>query len=970
MPRLINPVEWRLQSLRPDDESSPIVSLENSKGHHFHIHAIEGGLVRVVHSLPPEIGQPRLRNHDREDEAGVDGFVWEKRRRGDWQVEVSESSKEVTISRSGNLGAKGRLRLKIDYSYTVKMSSYWDSEEGKEESHPFLRDFKSAYMYDARTLRVFHQVCREQSYMPFSEFARPANDNHVPQKERFEYVYGLGESKGPMMKDGKRYHMDARDSLAADPLETDPLYKLCPFYLHFNQRSGFWYGLYYNTLSPSVFDFSGEHDFATGEFRSFSAESGPLDYYLLLGGESGTEEERIEGRRQITRGKPSLPSIVTQFARLVTPYTSGPAGNVSSGWQASPTLPPLNQFGYLASSLTLSERADAQEATVRYVKEARLNMFPVDSLHLSSGYAVDSVTKERNYFTWDSVKYPDPAALGKTLEQDLCCQVIINVKPWLLETHPSYSQSAARSAFVRAAPDARPSPKSKDGRARDEDRCGPYSSHPARTMHWSKGMGVTGKGSYFDFSNRSACQEWQRLMTTGVLQNNITGFWIDNNEFSSIIDDDEEIRGEIDMWSVPESVASANPLRERAGEGKTIVNRMGWGKRPISIGSVGRGVLTMGMARATFEHLYLRLPNRRPVLVTRSAVPGMQAFAHATWSGDNSTSWLSLKWSTKLTLSFGLSFGMGLYGHDIGGFAGEHSPSAELLIRWCQQSMWHTRFTIHSWKKVTTTPWMYGQDETGIIRKVIHRRYRLIPMLYSLFVTHYHRRGWPVIKPLLWYHSQDFECLTQDEQFLVGSHVLVAPVCDCGERSAKFHLPGKVDDDTDDHHNASWYELGANKWHQPGRDGLTLTLDAPLHRCPTLVREGGVIVLGPAIVSHLPSPAPLNRVRTIEIYPTPSDNLKHRSPGRTVSQGSFTLIEDDGVSNEATEHGMFTEIVVYFCATEKQVTVGARVERAHYAGTWQLKFSLPESDRRNMVSSDESASTHDRYLIITVAVGL
>lgn len=60
-------------------------------------------------------------------------------------------------------------------------------------------------------------------------------------------------------------------------------------------------------------------------------------------------------------------------------------------------------------------------------------------------------------------------------------------------------------------------------------------------------------------------------------------------------------------------------------------------------------------------------PNVRPVVVTRSFVPGMQAFAHGSWSGDNSTSWLSLKWSTKMTLSVGLSCGPGLYGHDIGG---------------------------------------------------------------------------------------------------------------------------------------------------------------------------------------------------------------------------------------------------------------------------------------------------------------
>lgn len=791
MPRLINPVDWRIEAINPDELTTPLLSLVNSKGHRFYLQIVDQGLIRVVHSLPYESHLPRLRNHLRADEVGVDGSVWE-RRRGDWHVQVNEHSKEAVIT--GNAA----ILIKVDYSYTITLSWYLNNS-----TDPFLSDFKSAYLYDVQTQRVFHQVCREQSYVPLSEHARPANENNIFNEDRYEFIYGLGESKGPMMKDGKRYLVDARDSLAADPQDTDPLYKLCPFYLHFNKRTRFWYGLYYNTLSPSIFDFSGEHDFATGQFRSFSTDLGPLDYYLLLGND----------------GMNSLPSIVSQFAKLVTPFSSGPCGcEGDDGWQTSPTLPHLSQFGYLASSLTLSERHDAQEAVVDYVKLAHSHGFPIDSMHLSSGYAVDSITGERNYFTWDSAKYPDPAALGRTLEKQLCCKVIINVKPWLLETHSSYHTTAERGAFIKAAPDSR---SIRLGELPiDPDRCGHFSSQPARTMHWSKGMGVTGKGSYFDYSSKEGCREWQRLMTQGVLKNNISGFWIDNNEFSSLIDDEEELEGDIDMWSIPEAVS---PISTRGDE---VAKRMGWGRGPISAGSVGRAVLTMGMARATFEHLYNSFVNQRPVIVTRSAVPGMQAFAHATWSGDNSTTWSHLKWSTKLSLSFGLSFGMGLYGHDIGGFAGQHSPSPELLIRWCQQSLWFTRFTIHSWKKISTTPWMYGQEETKMIRNVIQERYQLIPMIYSLYVTHYHRRGWSVIKPLLWYHSRDFHCLSQDEQFLVGSHILIAPICDFGHRSTTFHLPGVVDEEEEGAYEVCcWFDLhGDQTWYEPGKDGLTVRL--------------------------------------------------------------------------------------------------------------------------------------------------
>lgn len=169
--------------------------------------------------------------------------------------------------------------------------------------------------------------------------------------------------------------------------------QLCPFTIQYNARTRFWYGLYYNTLSPSIFDLGAEHDFSTGNWRSFTAEHGPLDYYLLLG-----EDDVLEKGVRIARAPvaPNVPAIVSQFAKLVTPHCPGLMGsrergpsaqkvsvaerNATKGWQASPTLPPLSQFGYLASSLTLSERADAQDAVIEYVRTC------VSALRVSEGH--------------------------------------------------------------------------------------------------------------------------------------------------------------------------------------------------------------------------------------------------------------------------------------------------------------------------------------------------------------------------------------------------------------------------------------------------------------------------------------------------------------------------------------------------------------------------------------------------------
>ena len=58
-------------------------------------------------------------------------------------------------------------------------------------------------------------------------------------------------------------------------------------------------------------------------------------------------------------------------------------------------------------------------------------------------------------------------------------------------------------------------------------------------------------------------------------------------------------------------------------------------------------------------------PTERPYLVSRSGAAGMQRYVQ-TWSGDNTTSWHTLRWNQRMALTMSLS-GMFNIGHDIGG---------------------------------------------------------------------------------------------------------------------------------------------------------------------------------------------------------------------------------------------------------------------------------------------------------------
>ncbi|KAJ7267606.1 glycosyl hydrolases family 31-domain-containing protein [Mycena haematopus] len=847
----------------------PVFELRNPRGHALLIQPISDTVVRVVHQLPLQVF-PQKTNV---------GIAWEP---------VAPSA---TVEIDGTNGTVKTSMLTVKINFEACPTLEWFTKGGI----PFHADSKTrAYSFDAASGAVLHYVKREL-YLPTSEDEFTSTEPYV-HPERNEFVYGLGESRGSLVKNGKKFTLEGRDSLSYDWETGDPLYKVNPFYTVYNKKTKLWHGIFYNNLSASSIDLGAEVDGFWGSFRVYRANSGPLDYYVILG--DGT-----------------LPSVLTEYARLVSP------AGLTSAFAASPSLPPLSQFGYLSSSLALAAEPHAQEAVIQFLKDCRTHGFPVDGLYLSSGWCQDEATGDRNYFVWNRSRYPSPADFGRIIEKELGVQLIVNMKPWLLAVHPRYNAALERGAFVRPAPDAAEA-----------------GATASTSWLWAVGWESHKPGSYFDYSSHGGCAFWDEQIRTELLANGLTGMWIDNNEISGLEDDEERFAGEVGVF---------------AGPGGNVETRMGWGGGEIRVGSVGKAMQTMGMARTTYETVLKARPEHRPVIVSRSGVPGIQAYAHATWSGDNSTTWKALKWGTKMTLSVGMSFGPGLYGHDIGGFAGAHHPGPELLVRWCQNGAWHSRFTVHSWKEVSTTLWMH--DNVPGVSDAIHAalafRYRLAPTFYSLYVTDYQRHGWPILKvrihlknahtaleadgllqPLLWHHSVDPVTLQLDEEFLFGSHVLVAPVTTKGARTRRIYLPAQANDGET---ALQWCELDTGVWH--AGKGEFVELAAPLERTPTLVRAGAVLVLGGACTRNIYDGV---ASRTALLFPAPAG----------ASQGSFTLIEDDGVSNDHTGAGVYTELVVSFSATEAAVVVDYEVVRGAYKLPYEvIWFELPRGDERKVV---------------------
>lgn len=333
-----------------------------------------------------------------------------------------------------------------------------------------------------------------------------------------------------------------------------------------------------------------------------------------------------------------------------------------------------------------------------------------------------------------------------------------------------------------------------------------------------------GDASFWDFSREEARQEWRRRLRETILDLGVDGVWNDNNEY------------EIEDSSVPVSST--------------------------------RSTMALEMCRASYDEMLRHDPETRPWVVTRSGGMGIQRYAR-TWSGDNCSSWESLKYNTLMGVSFGLS-GFPFFGHDVGGFYGPR-PDPEQFLRWCQAAVFQPRFVVHSWKGdgEQTELWSYG-DLTPALRSLVLQHYEFMPYTYSLaWIAH--RTGRPLqLSPALEYPKDD-ALTTGDTSYLYGEYLLVAPVVEPGCRSCRVRTPKGED----------WYDPETGE-RSPG--GLEIEIPMPVvpdgaGRMPYLVRAG-------AIIPRAPQARSLEqgwfRQLEIDLY-----------PGRATR---FELFEDDGSS--------------------------------------------------------------------------
>jgi alpha-glucosidase len=387
---------------------------------------------------------------------------------------------------------------------------------------------------------------------------------------------------------------------------------------------------------------------------------------------------------------------------------------------------------------------------------------------------------------------------------------------------------------------------------------------PALAQFWD------GLGAWLDFTRAETRVWWQAKITAALLDVGVAATWNDNNEF--------------EVWA-PKATTVAGPA------------------------AAVRAAQPLLMMRASRVAQARRAPDRRPLVVTRSGCAGLQRYAQ-TWSGDNSTSWETLRYNLKMGLGLALS-GVSHSGHDVGGFAGP-PPDRELFVRWVEMGLFMPRFSIHSWNDdgSVNSPWMHAEAAESVA-DLIRTRSRFQPYLNYLS-WRYARNFEPIWRSVFYDFPDDPAAWDERDEFMLGPSVLAAPVVEPGSTERIVNLPV----------GTAWIDpWTGRRW----EGGETAHLPAPPGRPVYLVREGAILPVNLAPPRFGDETVDLG----FDVYPARS------------GEATIELFADDGESP--------VDVASAVPAMHLAMTCDTDAIRIRASGLAKPKISLPPGETRRLI---------------------
>lgn len=318
-------------------------------------------------------------------------------------------------------------------------------------------------------------------------------------------------------------------------------------------------------------------------------------------------------------------------------------------------------------------------------------------------------------------------------------------------------------------------------------------------------------------------------------------------------------------------------------------NEMGWNRTP-PIDATFNGykspksflevlnLRALNNAKATYEGVNNIWQGKKRVFnLSRGGWAGIQKYA-GLWTGDIASDDANIVYGDILMQSLGLS-GVPYVGADAGGFFDD--TNRELYTRWVTQASFTPFFRVHTnFKNRFTEPFNMGEEVEQIVKKYIELRYCLLPYIYSGYYKS-HTEGLPLMIPqLVKYPADPFAYSKYQLQYFWGQSMLVAPT-KSNENLKKVYLIG-----------CDYTSLHTNEKFTKNTETI---IESPADKLPVFIEESAII--------------PTQRLVQTTMNPTADTLFIHIFGGK--KENTFTLYEDDGITNDYLTDGFNKREIVY-----------------------------------------------------------
>ena len=208
-------------------------------------------------------------------------------------------------------------------------------------------------------------------------------------------------------------------------------------------------------------------------------------------------------------------------------------------------------------------------------------------------------------------------------------------------------------------------------------------------------------------------------------------------------------------------------------------------------GEFYRNVYPLKVIETVYDGLRRDDPDRKPVILTRSAFSGMQRFGAVTWSGDIGSDWGSFR--RQIVGGLGqMAAGLPWWTYDAGGFfrpADQYTNPEyqECMLRWIQTAVYLPFMRVHGYIS-RTEPWEYAPETERRFKAAIDRREALLPYIIEC-ARRVSEEDYTLMRPLVFDFPDDEEALSQDCEYMFGPDYLVCPVTAPKVTTWKVYLP-------------------------------------------------------------------------------------------------------------------------------------------------------------------------------------